>query len=113
MLEIQTRQLDPDITVLDIKGRITLGGDSKQLEWSVEKLISEGKKKIVLDLSGVTSLDSTGIGIIVMSAGRIKKAGGELRVTGATAHIEDVLKMTNVDQLVGLHATIAAATASF
>ena len=113
MLEIQTRQLDPDITVLDIKGRITLGGDSKQLEWAVEKLISEGKKKIVLDLSGVTSLDSTGIGIIVMSAGRIKKAGGELRVTGATAHIEDVLKMTNVDQLVGLHATIAAATASF
>ena len=113
MLEIQNQQLPPDIVVLNITGRITLGGESKQLEWAVDSLVSEGKKKVIFDLSKVTSVDSTGIGIIVMSAGKLKKAGGQLRVAGASPHVEEVLKMTNVDQIVGLHSTTAAAATSF
>ncbi len=113
MLEIQTKALQPDIVVLEITGRITLGRESKQLEWAVESLVGEGRKKVIFDLAGVTNVDSTGIGIIVMSSGKLKKAGGELRVAGATAHVEDVLKMTNIDQIVVLHPTTAAAAANF
>jgi anti-sigma B factor antagonist len=113
MLEIQNQQLPPDIVVLQIAGRITLGGESKQLEWAVDSLVGEGKKKVIFDLSKVTSVDSTGIGIIVMSAGKLKKAGGQLRVAGANPHVEEVLKMTNVDQIVGLHSTTAAAASGF
>jgi len=113
MLEIQTKDLPPDIVVLEIKGRITLGRESKQLEWAVESLVAEGRKKVIFDFGGVTNLDSTGIGIIVMSAGRVKNAGGELRVAGAAAHVEQVLKMTNVDQIVRLHPTTVAAAAGF
>lgn len=112
MMEIQTKTVDPDIVVLEITGRITMGRDSKQLEWSTDNLIREKKKKVVFDLSGVTHIDSTGVGIIVMSAGQIKQAGGELRVC-AHGHIEDVLKMTNVDKVIGLHPTMAAASAGF
>lgn len=113
MLEIQTKQVQPDIVILEIKGRITLGGDSKQLEWAVDKLVTEARKKVILDLAGVTSIDSTGIGIIVMSAGKAKKAGGELRVAGASAHVEEVLRMTNIDQLVALHPSAEKAAAGF
>ena len=113
MLEIQTKDLPPDIVVLEIAGRITLGRECKQLEWAVENLVGEGRKKVIFDLTGVTNIDSTGIGIIVMSAGRLKKAGGALRIGGATTHVEQVLKMTNVDQIVGLHSTTAAAAAGF
>ena len=113
MLEIQTKQLPPDIALLEIAGRITLGRESKQLEWSVETLVGEGHKKVIFDLTGVTNIDSTGIGIIVMSAAQLKKVGGELRVAGATAHVAEVLKMTNVDQIVALHPTAAAAAAGF
>jgi anti-sigma B factor antagonist len=112
MMEIQTKNIDPDIVVLEITGRITMGRDSKQLEWSADNLIREKKKKVVFDLSGVTHIDSTGVGIIVMSAGQLKQAGGELRVC-AQGRIEDVLKMTNVDKVVGLHPTMAAASAGF
>ena len=93
MLEIQNQQLPPDIVVLNITGRITLGGESKQLDWAIDSLVSEGKKKVIFDLSKVTSVDSTGIGIIVMSAGKLKKAGGQLRVAGASAvaAVEDAL----------------------
>jgi len=113
MLEIQTKTLQPDIVVLELTGRITIGRDCKQLEWSVENLVKEGRKKVIFDMAGVSNVDSTGIGIIVMSAGQIKKAGGELRVAGATAHVEEVLKMTNIDQIVVLHPTTAAAAAAF
>ena len=113
MLEIQTKHLQPDVVVLEITGKITLGRESKQLEWAVESLVGEGRKKVILDLTGVTGIDSTGIGIIVMSSGHLKKAGGELRVAGATAHVEEVLKITNVDRIVVLHPTTEAAAASF
>ena len=113
MLEIQTKHVEPGIVVLEISGKITLGTSSKQLEWTVESLVNEGRKKVIFDLAGVTGLDSTGIGIIVMSAGKLKKVGGELRVAGATAHVEEVLKTTNVDRIVGLHSTTVGAASGF
>ncbi len=113
MLEIQMKHVQPDIVVLELTGKITIGRDCKQLEWAVEKLVNEGRKKVIFDLAAVTNVDSTGIGIMVMSAGQMKKTGGELRVAGANGHVEQVLKMTNVDQIVGLHPTAAAAAAGF
>jgi len=110
MMEIQTRELPPDVVVLEIAGRITMGRDCKQLEWSTENLVRDNKKKIVFDLSGVTHIDSTGIGIIVMCAGHIKQAGGQLRVC-ANGHVEKVLRLTSVDRVVDLHPTVAAAAA--
>jgi anti-sigma B factor antagonist len=113
MLEIQSRHLQPDIVVLEMTGRITLGNDSMQVEWATSRLLRENQKKIIFDLTGVSHVDSTGIGIIVMVAGQMKKAGGELRVAGANEHVEQLLKMTNVDQIVGLHPTTVAAVAGF
>jgi anti-sigma B factor antagonist len=113
MLEIRTKQIQPDITVLEVIGRITIGRDSKQLEWAIDSLVDEGRKKVILDLTGVTHVDSTGIGIIVMSAGKVKSAGGELRAAGAAGHVETVLKMTKVDGIVALHPTPVAASAGF
>jgi anti-sigma B factor antagonist len=113
MLTIQTKHVQPNIVILELTGRITIGRDCKQLEWAVESLAGEGRIRAILDLTSVTNLDSTGIGIIVMSAGQMKKAGGELRVAGANGHVGNVLKMTNVDQIVALHATTEAAVASF
>src|ERR1700690_4447508 len=113
MLAIQTRDVQPNIVVLELTGRITIGRDCKQLEWAVESLVGEGRTKAILDLTSVTNIDSTGIGIIVLSAGQMKKAGGELRLAGANQHVENVLKMTNVNQRVALHPSTAAAAAGF
>jgi anti-sigma B factor antagonist len=112
MMQIETRNLPPDIVVLEVAGRVTIGRDCQQLEWSADSLVRENKKKIILDLSRVTHIDSTGIGIIVMSAGQVKKAGGKLRVC-AQGHVEEVLKLTSVDKVVDLLPTIEAATAGF
>jgi anti-sigma B factor antagonist len=114
MLEIQTKHLPPDIVVLEITGRITIGRECKQLEWAADNLVREkNEKKIIFDLSGVTHMDSTGVGIIVMSAGVVKEAGGELRLAGANKHIESVLKVTSMDKLVSWSPTVSEAAASF
>ena len=112
-LTIQTQQLAPDITVMELTGKITMGNDCRQIEWTTKKLVEENQKKIIFDLSGVTHVDSTGIGIIVMVAGQLKRAGGGLRVAAANQHVEQLLRMTNVHQIVGLHPTRAAAAATF
>jgi anti-anti-sigma regulatory factor len=55
MLEIQTKHVQPDIVVLELTGRITIGRDCKQLEWAVENLVKEGRKKVIFDLAAVST----------------------------------------------------------
>jgi anti-sigma B factor antagonist len=109
MLSIQKRNLDPGIVVLEITGMIVLGRACQDVEWEVEELVRADQKKVILDLSRVKHLDSTGIGIIVMSFGKLKKAGGELRVAGAQGVIEEIFRITNVDRVINLYATPEAA----
>ncbi|HSC28231.1 MAG TPA: STAS domain-containing protein [Vicinamibacterales bacterium] len=63
MPEIQKSFVEPDITVMEVSGRITLGRECQRVEWAIEELIEGKQKKVVLDLSKVTYLDSAGIGI--------------------------------------------------
>jgi len=109
MLEIQTKHVPPDIVVLEISGKITIGRDCQHLEWTTESLVKENRKKIIFDLTGVTHIDSTGIGIIVMSAGKVKEAGGQLRLAGVNSHVEHVLKLTNMDKVVTWNPTVTEA----
>jgi anti-sigma B factor antagonist len=113
MLEIQTKHVPPDIVVLEITGKITIGRDCQHLEWTVDKLLQEKQKKIIFDLTGVSHVDSTGIGIIVMSAGKVKEAGGELRLAGVNSHVEHILKMTSINKVVAWNPTVTEAVVGF
>ena len=112
-LDIQSKQLPPDIVVLQMTGKIIMGDGCRQIEWTTKKLLGENTKKIIFDLSGITHVDSTGIGTIVMLAGQVKTAGGELRVAAATQHIDQLLKTTNLDRIISLHSTTEAAATGF
>ena len=113
LLNIQKKRVEPDIMVIELQGRISLGNSAKELEWAVAELQKANEKKVIFDLSGVTQMDSTGIGIIAMCSGKLKKAGGELRVAGAKGVVEEVLKMTHMENIVSLHATAAEAATGF
>ena len=113
ILSIQKKRIEPDIMLIELEGKICLGNSAKELEWAVAELQKANEKKVVFDLSGVTMMDSTGIGIVAMCSGRMKKAGGELRVAGAKGVVEDVLKLTHMEAIVGLYATTAEAVAGF
>ena len=108
ILSIERKELERGIVVLELSGRIVLGNDAKTVEWKVDELLKENCKRVIFDLSRVTILDSTGVGIVVMCFARIKKAGGALRIAGANGAVEHTLRMTNVDRLISLDSTVAA-----
>jgi anti-sigma B factor antagonist len=113
ILTIHRTQLEPDIDVLEMDGRIVLGNDAKTVEWKCEELLKENRKKLIFDLAKVTVLDSTGVGIVVMCYARVKKAGGLLHIAGANGMVEQTLRMTNVDRLIDLYPTVSDAAGAF
>jgi anti-sigma B factor antagonist len=109
ILTVERKQIPPDISVLEMHGRIILGNSSREVELKLAQLLSDQAKKIIFDLGGVTILDSTGIGILVVCQEKVAKAGGRLRIAGASGFVEDTLKTTGVDRLLQLFPTVAAA----
>ena len=77
------------------------------------ELLNAGIKKIIFELSRLDAIDSTGVGIIVMCEGKVRKAGGEVRIAGATGLVKDTLVMTHVDRLVPLFPTVQEAAKDF
>src|SRR5579863_10317417 len=113
LLTIQKKALDSGVVLLEVSGTLTMGRDCQQVEWQIDDLVSAKQVKVVLDASSLKQIDSTGIGIVVMCSGKLKKAGGELRLAGASGMVENVLKMTNIDSIVKSYPTVAAAVKSF
>lgn len=113
ILTIAQKELGAGIVALEMTGIVTLGRSCSEIEWAVNKLIESGTSKIVFDLTKVSRMDSSGIGIIVMACGKLKKAGGNLKLVGVQEKVRDVLTMTQIDKVVGLFETTEAAIASF
>jgi anti-sigma B factor antagonist len=111
-MKIATRQLD-GITVLDLSGRITLGEGSVQLRESVRDLLAKGKKKIVLNLSEISYMDSSGMGELVTAYTSVKNQGGELKLVNLTKKIEDLMQITKLVTVFDIYNDEAKAIAAF
>jgi anti-sigma B factor antagonist len=94
-LNIRERQAG-DVTVLDMDGKITIGEGSVALRSVVRRLIEEGKKKILLNLSNVGYVDSSGIGELVSSFTTVNREGGQLKLLNLTQKIRDLLAITKL-----------------
>lgn len=112
ILEI-TKKAVGNVVVLEMAGRITLGRDCQQIEADVDDLLRGKQARIVFDLSKVKYMDSSGVGIMVMCSGKVREAGGELRIAGATGVVEQTLLLTRTSTIVPTFATLAEALAGF
>ena len=112
MLAITKESVPPDVTVLHLTGRIAMGRPCQEIESQVEELIRQNKPKLVLDLSEVQRVDSTGFGTIVMCAGKLKKAGGGMRVAGAKGIVNEMAHTSNISRVVPFDASIEEAVAA-
>jgi anti-sigma B factor antagonist len=113
ILQLQKSQPVSDICLIEFSGKLMMGNDSRQVEWTVAELLGAGVKKIIFELSKLDSIDSTGVGIIVMCEGKVRKAGGEVRIAGPAGLVRDTLTMTHVDRLVRLFPTANEAVQDF
>ena len=111
-IDFSTRQAD-DITIVDLKGRITLGEGTVTLRDAVHDLLSKGKKRILLNLGDVNYIDSSGIGELVSAYTTAKKQGGELKLLNLTKKIHDLLQVTKLYTVFDVKDDEALAVESF
>jgi anti-sigma B factor antagonist len=111
-VKIGTRQVG-DITVIDVSGRITLGEGSSALRDTLRDLTAKGNKKILLNLSDVSYIDSSGIGELVSGFTSVSNQGGELKLLGLTKRVKDLLQITKLYTVFDVHEDEAHAIRSF
>ena len=85
-------------SLIDVRGRLTFF-EVGVLRENVSRLLAEGRKQMVLNLSELRYLDSSGIGELARIYVMVLKSGGEMKVVGLSQSIEDVLKVTRLYQV--------------
>lgn len=94
-VKLNTREVG-DVTVVDVSGRVTLGEGSSAIREAMRDLTTKGHKKILLNLSQVSYIDSTGIGQLVAGFTSAADAGGTVKLLGLTKHVKDVLQISKL-----------------
>jgi anti-sigma B factor antagonist len=102
-----------EVTVLDLKGKMTLGEGDELLKDKINSLLASGKKKLVLNLEGVPYIDSAGLGEIVRTYTTVSRQGGSLKLLNLTKRIEDLLSLTKLLTVFETFDTEAEAINSF
>jgi anti-sigma B factor antagonist len=86
------------VSVVEVTGKLT-SFESGALRSSIAQLLKEGRKQILLNLSGLVYVDSSGIGDLVHTYMSVIKSGGEMKVVGLTEKVEEILKITQLYQV--------------
>jgi anti-sigma B factor antagonist len=95
-------------TVLAVVGELDVAS-APRLRQEVHRVAVDPEPAIVLDLSGVDFLDSTGLGVIVGILKRVRTQGGDLRLAGAPDRVRRVFEITRLDTVLPMHADVDAA----
>ena len=85
-----------DVTILDLSGDVRIGEGAVALRDGIRKLVDEGKHKILLNLSGVKYIDSTGIGELIANYTTVSRQGGQLKLLNLTDRVQNLLVITKL-----------------
>jgi anti-anti-sigma factor len=111
-LQIATRK-SGNVIVLDLQGRIIIGVSNDALSAELRKLAETAPCDILVNLSGVTQMDSSGISTLVRSFVTLERHGGSLKILNPTGHVKEVLELTRLIQSIPSFTDEAKAVASF
>ena len=111
-MQIEERIVD-DVTILDLKGKMTLGEGDELLKDKINSLVSQGHKKIILNLEAVPYIDSAGLGEIVRTYTSISRQGGKLKLLNVSKRIQDLLVITKLITIFDSYEDENEAVASF
>ncbi|MBS1831359.1 MAG: STAS domain-containing protein [Acidobacteria bacterium] len=112
-LEIAQREAGPGVIVIALKGRLMLGPESADLETLVGTLLDQGIRKIIIDMEGVTHIDSTGIGRCIASLNKCMQKGAKLHMAGAGGQVREAFRVTRLDRMFKFFDQIPDAEAAF
>jgi len=100
-LKLIVRTVD-DIVIVDCNGRIIFGEESADLRDTVKMVISQSKR-VILNLSGVTYIDSGGLGTLVALYTTARNNGGSIKLANLTQRVGDLLQVTKLVTIFDIH----------
>ena len=111
-MKATTRTVE-NITIIKLDGKITIGAGDVQLRQVIGDALNGGTTNILLDLSGVTTIDSSGIGELVGCYTSVTNKGGKLKLLHLPPKINDVLTVTQLITVFDVYESEPEAVASF
>jgi anti-sigma B factor antagonist len=92
---LKTRRLD-DVVILDLSGRITMGEGTVMLRDTLQKLLTDGDRKFLVNLEAVDYIDSSGLGELVTAFTTVRNQQGQLKLLKLTRRVRDLLQITKL-----------------
>ena len=111
-MELKSRE-DGDITILTVTGDLVICEPETTFKKTVTQLLEEGRVNLLVDLSNVGFLDSSGLGALVRALTQSQKEGGQTKLLNAGPQVRKLLQMTKLDSVFELHSDLEAAVSSF
>lgn len=111
-LNIKERQ-DGDVTVLDMNGDIRIDGGNVAYRKTIHRLLEEGRRKILLNLAGVSYIDSSGLGELISSRLTLNEKGGQIKLLHLTQRIRELMTITKLVTVFDIYESKSAALDSF
>jgi anti-sigma B factor antagonist len=112
-LEVQARQTDAGVTVLAPSGRLDVAGAPSLKDAVTEAVKNDGPPKVVIDLEGVSFVDSTGLGSVIAALKLVRSSKGDLRLAAPNQQVRVVLELTTLDRVFPYFATVEEALTDF
>lgn len=94
-MNVSVRQHD-NVTVLDLKGKLTIGAGDIALRNAVVEAVNGGSKNVVINLRDVSTIDSSGVGELVGSYTTATNRGAKLKLCNLPAKVQDILHITQL-----------------
>ena len=104
MITVDTEQA-PGTAVVRPEGRLTMV-TAPDLRAAVSRAVTEGRARVVVDLSATEFIDSSGLGAVIGGLKTARQAGGDLRIAGAGEQVRMVLQLTNLDRVLRAHPSV-------
>ena len=111
-MDLETRD-DGGVTIITVAGDLVIGDAGTNFKKTVTRLLEEGRVNLLIDLSAVGFLDSSGLGALVRALTNSQKEGGQTKLLNAGPQIRKLLQMTKLDSVFEIHEDMEAAVSSF
>jgi anti-sigma B factor antagonist len=111
-LEVSARE-SAGVHYLQVHGRLTIGEPSEHLNEFTQKLLTQGARKMVMNLNDIPQIDSSGISSLVKLSISLARQGGGLHLVCGAGRVRDALTVTRLVEAIPTFDTEAAASASF
>jgi anti-anti-sigma factor len=111
-LQITLRKSD-EVTILDLAGRMAFAADTKLLSAQLQELTAQGARKLLLNMTAVTLMDSSSISVIAKTYASVVRQGGSLKLLRLGGHVLEVFRVLHLLEIIPSFEDEAQALASF